>query len=375
VMKILFVTSTEVGLKNAAGTRLNKILPLLSEQLIVKVISLPVLVKNDAKGLATHRIFMSIRWLLSGWTYSFLRYQNKKVRSAVLQELSAFQPDVVHFDGFLSLSVEQHVHTVKKIYHVHDSYSKKYDGWIKSEGNIFRKLKLLIDRPRARKIEKLKFSGGTKVIVDSKNDQDFYRKRGFNAHYLPLGFDRKQYFFKELNRTLYHPNIMLTGSMSSIQTLEGIDFFIKEVYPIIAEEMRDVYVYFVGSNPSVKLKEWSSAHKNFIVTGYVEDLNSYLNQCDVYLFAGRIGSGMKTRTLEALAAGCPVVSTKQGVIGLEDCIDFVYVSDDPKSLAFQIINSIKQKNISQRTKQAHFIGQRYSWRSMSDGLINHYYNE
>jgi glycosyltransferase involved in cell wall biosynthesis len=68
--------------------------------------------------------------------------------------------------------------------------------------------------------------------------------------------------------------------------------------------------------------------------GWVDDLADFWEAIDVVVCPLRIGGGVKVKILEAIRAGCAIVSTRLGVEGLPECarrgIDVV---DDPATFA------------------------------------------
>lgn len=374
-MKILFLTSFSVKDKNAGGTRLRKVIPLLDNKIDIHLVSLPDLEKSKHIRCRFDNIIFGIKWVFGRNILSFERFSNKSIIGELKTITDHIKPDFVHFDGFLSLAVEDSFPNMKKLFHVHDAYSLKYPGWIKSEKRLLRRLKLIIDYRRAVRIENKKFSSGIPVIVDSLFDSNYYISKGYNSFCIPLGFDQNEYFHKPTVRHLKCPNVMLSGNMSSLQTIEGIRFFFGEIYPIIVKEVPDVTIYLVGANPVAEIEKIISDYSGVFITGYVENLNDYLNQCDVYVFPGRVGSGMKTRTLEALAAGCPVVSTSQGAIGLEECWTYIDIANNARDIAQFIINRLTKRESVSRKGQSVFLRDKFSWEVMAGSLMSIYENE
>lgn len=56
--------------------------------------------------------------------------------------------------------------------------------------------------------------------------------------------------------------------------------------------------------------------KNVIYAGFVEDVHLYFRAADIFLNPIIEGGGIKTKVVEALAAGCSVVSFKKGAYGI-----------------------------------------------------------
>mgnify|MGYP002240203480 CR=1 FL=1 len=66
----------------------------------------------------------------------------------------------------------------------------------------------------------------------------------------------------------------------------------------------------VGGGASENLLKLQSEHVTF--TGRVEDVRDYLEECSVFVCPMTFGSGIKTKNLEAMAMGLPVVTTSIG---------------------------------------------------------------
>jgi len=134
---------------------------------------------------------------------------------------------------------------------------------------------------------------------------------------LPLGYDELIYSPEGKTAHLHHPNVMMTGSMIGIQSIDAAEWLCREIMPEVWKEVPNVHVYLVGSNPANEVLALAGRDERIHVTGFVDDLASYLRAADVYVCPLRLGSGMRTRVIEALACGCVVVSTPEGVVGLE----------------------------------------------------------
>jgi glycosyltransferase involved in cell wall biosynthesis len=55
---------------------------------------------------------------------------------------------------------------------------------------------------------------------------------------------------------------------------------------------------------------------NWEFTGFVDDVRPFVQNAHVYVIPLRVGGGTRIKVYEAMATGCPVVSTRIGVEGL-----------------------------------------------------------
>ena len=85
---------------------------------------------------------------------------------------------------------------------------------------------------------------------------------------------------------------------------------------------------------------------NIKVTGFVVDPTVYTSSCLVSIVPLRFGAGMKQKILEAMAYGCPVVTTSIGAegMGLSEDSD-VLVAEKPEDFAWKVISLYRDEKI------------------------------
>jgi glycosyltransferase involved in cell wall biosynthesis len=73
----------------------------------------------------------------------------------------------------------------------------------------------------------------------------------------------------------------------------------------------------VGRDPPASLRALAHATSGISFTGFVDDVRPYVRAAHVCTIPLRIGGGTRIKAFEAMAMGCPVVSTSIGIEGLE----------------------------------------------------------
>src|SRR5262249_17978453 len=91
----------------------------------------------------------------------------------------------------------------------------------------------------------------------------------------------------------------------------------------------------VGRDPPQSLiRKARQAGVDWQFTGYVDDVRPYVRDASVYVVPLRVGGGTRLKIYEAMAMGCPVISTAIGVEGLPLVPDEHYLlADDAAALA------------------------------------------
>lgn len=185
-------------------------------------------------------------------------------------------------------------------------------------------LKRAIWRNQANKMERYerellpKFKA---VVAVAERDKDYFEKNyGVNnVSVIPTGVDL-EYF-------AYHPafpldghdggTIVFTGSMDWMANVDGVEFFMDAVWPIIVQQRPHARCVIVGRSPPQSLVERAKARQlNWEFTGFVDDVRPSVREAHVYVIPLRVGGGTRIKVYEAMAMGCPVVSTRIGVEGL-----------------------------------------------------------
>jgi polysaccharide biosynthesis protein PslH len=112
------------------------------------------------------------------------------------------------------------------------------------------------------------------------------------------------------------PNIVFLGRMDYFPNIDGVLWFVREVYPEIRRAMPSVELQIVGADPAKEILCLRSS-PGVTVTGFVKDVRPYLTEAAVAIAPLRIARGTQNKILECMAAGIPVVSTPQAAKGIQ----------------------------------------------------------
>ncbi|MBU1694485.1 MAG: glycosyltransferase family 4 protein [Verrucomicrobia bacterium] len=116
-----------------------------------------------------------------------------------------------------------------------------------------------------------------------------------------------------------HPKeqaLVFTGDFTDEANADAALWFIRDVWPRLAAGRSDLVFYLVGPRPPPALVQAGERDPRIVVTGEVDDIRPYLAKAMVFVCPNRMGSGMRGKILQAMAAGVPVVSTTLGAEGI-----------------------------------------------------------
>jgi glycosyltransferase involved in cell wall biosynthesis len=99
--------------------------------------------------------------------------------------------------------------------------------------------------------------------------------------------------------------------------IDGIRFFLSEVWPRVQAARPEARFTIVGRHPPAALVEQARALRGVTFTGLVPDVRPFVRDAHVFVIPLRVGGGTRIKAFEAMAMGCPVVSTAIGIEGLD----------------------------------------------------------
>lgn len=162
---------------------------------------------------------------------------------------------------------------------------------------------------------------------------------------LRAGVDTPHYVYPGGPR---RPRTMLfLGSFRHTPNQVALDWFTREVLPLVLAKLPDARLLVAGSDPPPRHAFHDPANAIDLL-GFVEDIQPLFATCAVFVCPIRSGSGVRVKLLEAFASGIPVVSTTLGAEGLaRKDGEFCALADDPRAFADSVIRVLEDSTFAQ----------------------------
>lgn len=112
------------------------------------------------------------------------------------------------------------------------------------------------------------------------------------------------------------PTAVFTGSMDWAANVDGVRFFLSDVWPLVLEKRHDARFTVVGRHPPAALLREAEGVAGVSFTGFVDDVRPYVRAAQAFVIPLRVGGGTRIKAFEAMAMGCPLLSTAIGIEGL-----------------------------------------------------------
>jgi glycosyltransferase involved in cell wall biosynthesis len=137
------------------------------------------------------------------------------------------------------------------------------------------------------------------------------------------------------------------GTMYWPPNIDGMLWFIREIYPLVRAEKPGSGLEVIGARPPQELVALQQEVPGLQVHGYVAKLDPYLARCGVFIVPLRAGGGMRVKILEALSRGLPVVTTTLGCEGIMVTDgQHVLIADTPRDFAQAVLRVLNDPALS-----------------------------
>ncbi len=173
--------------------------------------------------------------------------------------------------------------------------------------------------------------------------------------------------------------ILFIGGYNHPPNRMSVKFIIEKIIPGLVKKTDRFQIQIVGSGSENIGKQLTNSYyqRFFNLRGFVQDINDVFEGADIAFFPILYGGGIKTKIIEAMAAGLPVVTTPEGVFGLNNLpANCVGVAKSPNDLIREIIllmNNYKARSERSQTARA-YIEKEHSFNTMSNAVSRVYQN-
>lgn len=232
---------------------------------------------------------------------------------------------------------------IKKIYYGHDLHFKR----LRQEHKLKGEPSLLVEAEKLEDLEMRLCRGSDIVLYPSLEEINAIRDRlpaNVVAFAIPMVvFSNAELTSSEariaecVNRDPF--KLMFIGGFSHHPNVDGILWFVNEVFPLLRAVDRRFHLTIAGSNAPNSVYEL--ANIDIDVLGKISDqeLQNLYRSSGMAVVPLRYGAGVKGKVIEAMVHGVPVAMTEVGAQGIPPAEQIGFVGTTPKALADAIIRA------------------------------------
>ena len=183
---------------------------------------------------------------------------------------------------------------------------------------------------------------------------------------VPNGVDM-EYFGAARDVVPSAPVIAFIGRMDYFPNIDGVLYFVRNMFPLIRRVIPQAEFRIVGANPTRQIDRLARI-PGISVTGYVPDIRPHLRDARVVVAPLRIARGTQNKVLESMAMGIPVVATPEAAKGVQATpSEHLLVAQEPALFAQHVVEVLRENDRHNCLSRAAYqqIGKAHDWqRSM-----------
>lgn len=314
--------------------------------------------------------------LFSSIPYGISKYYSPVAKKKIYDLQKKNKYDIVHLDhlhtAFYGVFIKNNFNlpVVLREHNIENMIMKRF---YKNKKNIFVKFYAYLQYKKLYKYESNICEIFNQCLMITKNDEKIIKEMNpeIKTSVITAGVDTS--YFHPIKIKEEEFSIISVASMDWLPNIEAIEWFCKEILPLVKNEIQAIKFYVVGINPPNSIKDL--ADNNVIVTGYLEDVREYIAKCQVFVVPLKTGSGIRIKILNSLAMGKAIVSTSIGCEGIDVTNGKdIYIADDKEEFAKKIIYLLKNKNERRKLGREgiKLIKEKYQWEKIAEQIETKY---
>jgi glycosyltransferase involved in cell wall biosynthesis len=242
-----------------------------------------------------------------------------------------------------------------------------YKRFAANEKNPFKKLVAYVHGKRLRREEARFFKAFDAIVPITSEDEVLMRRDVPSATYytIPAGVDT-HYYQPSASEEISN-SILWIGGINWLPNLDAIEFFAKEIFPLIVKAVPEATFDIVGEKTDRLQHLVNLGVNNIRLHGRIPDIRPFMARTAVMICALRVGGGMRLKLLDFFASGKAVVSTHIGAEGnaARDGEE-ILLRDGKESFADAVVMLLKDPQLRKKlgAKARDLAEREYSWDSI-----------
>lgn len=342
-------------------------LSILSQKIDLRILAMdPIKAPGDAtlipKDFALNTRFESVRidnrvkpWnalrsLFRQSSYLAERFSDEAFRNSLIEILQSESFDIIQLEHLYLCLYLTDIRKWSKAKVVLRAQNVEHRVWLEYSSmhkNHLLRWYLGADARRLASFERNSAITVDGILALSVADADYFRENACKCSIavVPIGIDFSDYSYHEMSAFNSEvPVVYHLGSMDWRPNIQGLQWFVEKVLPLLVREMPEIRICIAGRNmPAWFFRRQSP---NLIVEGTIKDANMYQEGKPIMMVPLLSGSGIRVKILEAMAHGKAIVSTTIGAAGI--CVtnnESILIADSPEEFAMQLLRCIKSESL------------------------------
>lgn len=282
-------------------------------------------------------------------SYHINRFDNKQVHLKIIDILTHDSFDIVQIETIFMAPYIDTIRTYSKakiVVRLHNIEHQIWQRLVQNETHFVKRMTLKWLSSTLKKYELSIFKKIDAFMAISSVDYQFFNEKNpySKGAIVPFGIDIEDYQADDHYFPTDIPELFHIGSMNWLPNIEGIDWFIEEVWPLILEQYPSITFTIAGRN--IPNRFYTNNSQNLNIIGEVEDAKEFMLSKDIMIVPLLSGSGIRIKIIEGMALGKTIITTSIGAEGLDinDGVN-IFIANTPQEFLEKIMQCVNSPEI------------------------------
>lgn len=324
------------------------------------------------KYSTSNSILGIIKNLFSPVPYNISKYHSYKMKSAVINALQKNNYDIVFIEnlhmGFLVDDIKNKFH-IPVLLRQHNVEMKIMKRFFESQKSSLLRFYSKLQYKKFLKYEPNLCSKFDEVVMITKKDEDDLLELNtkIKTTVIPAGVEKSLLSIQQKVKEPY--SIFHIGKLDWFPNIDALRFFINDVLPFLVKKQPKIKFYIYGGKLPENFDIPEEVKNHIIQKGYVDNLWTDIADKQLAVIPLRIGSGMRLKIVELLAAGHNILTTSIGCEGINvEDEKHLLIANQKEEFAIKVIDFFNGKFDSEQMIRngRTLIEEQYLWEKIAE---------
>lgn len=263
----------------------------------------------------------ALKTLFTGKSYQISRFYHKNMVAKLTQILKNETFDIIHIESIYMapyIPLLRKYSKAKILLRLHNIEHQIWERLSENERNPIMKLAYRVNAHQLRRVERKILHEVDGYMSISAPDYQYFHETTptVPGDVIPFGINVDDYDMEDDDYIATdHPSLFHLGSMNWSPNVEGILWFLDEVWPEMLAVHPSLTFTLAGHDIPDSIR--NRHDQNVTVLGAVPNANEFMTDHDIMIVPLLSGSGIRIKIVEAMALGRVVITTSIGAEGLD----------------------------------------------------------
>jgi polysaccharide biosynthesis protein PslH len=267
---------------------------------------------------------------------------------------------LVHLEDWVTAAYRPFVHAPAALLN-HDAWFRTVESFARYERAPVQKLFWWLEARAVRRYETaIQDRFDWRLFLSEEDKRELIPDvKAPRSEVLPVPFPFEPADPASLEARRHEPRILFVGAMNVKFNIDAVCYFVERIWPDIRRVVPDATFVIAGRQPADRVQ--NLARQPGVRIEGKPDLDALLRESQVAVSSARIGTGIKVKVAQAMAAGLPVVGTVPGLSGFSGAACLLR-ADDAESFAGQVIHLLREDEFRRRiSRECHGFYRDHLW--------------